>query len=165
MILVTRAVGNIGSLVVRELKDRGAAIRAFVRDLRRASSKLGDDIELVPGDFAERERIRHALEGIDSVFLACGNGPRQVELETNVIEEASAAGVSRIVKLSAAMARVGSPLAVADWHGQIEESLTASGLLAVILRPGFFMSNLLASVDQVRRTASSTLPLVRRGSP
>ena len=68
MILVTGAVGNIGSLVVRELKDRGAAIRAFVRDLRCASSKLGDDIELVPGDFAERERIRHALEGIDSVF-------------------------------------------------------------------------------------------------
>jgi uncharacterized protein YbjT (DUF2867 family) len=75
-----------------------------------------------------------------------------------VIEEASAAGVSRIVKLSAAMAQVGSPLAVVDWHGQIEESLTASGLPAVILRPGFFMSNLLASAEQVRRDGKLSAP-------
>ncbi|MFN2555880.1 MAG: NAD(P)H-binding protein [Nitriliruptorales bacterium] len=31
MILVTGATGNVGSQVVRELRDRGVPVRAFVR--------------------------------------------------------------------------------------------------------------------------------------
>jgi uncharacterized protein YbjT (DUF2867 family) len=100
-ILVTGATGNVGSAVVGELGDRGLPVRAFVRDPDRAAAVLGPDVALAVGDFAEPASIRAALDGIDAVFLACGNVPPQVEYETRVIDAAARAGVRRLVKLSA----------------------------------------------------------------
>src|SRR5919112_6390853 len=97
-ILVTGATGNVGWWVVRELRERGATVRAFVRDPGKASAMLGDDIELAVGDFDDSESLRLALEGVDGIFLACSNQPHQVEYEIAVIEAAREAGVRRIVK-------------------------------------------------------------------
>jgi uncharacterized protein YbjT (DUF2867 family) len=60
------------------------------------------------------------------VFLATPNHPRQAEHEANVIDAAVAAGVRRVVKLSAAGAAIGSPLAFWDAHGRSEAYLRAS---------------------------------------
>jgi uncharacterized protein YbjT (DUF2867 family) len=125
MILVIGTTGTVGSPLIQELVSRGADIRAFVRDSAAARARLGTRIALAEGDLAEAETIQRALRGVASVFLACANGPRQVEFETNAIEAAAAAGVSRVVKLSAALAAVASPLEVADWNGRIEQVLWA----------------------------------------
>lgn len=158
MMLVTGATGNVGSRVVQELLSRGVSVRAFVRDPDKAAAVLGQGVELARGDFSEPGSIRRALEDMDCVFLACGNHPRQVEYETNVIDAAHAAGVRRIVKLSAIGARVGSPLAFWDWHGRIEQHLRASGLPAVILQPGTYMSNLLGSAEAIKHTGKLFAP-------
>jgi len=50
-VLVTGATGNVGAHVVGELRNRGANVRAFVRDPRRAVERLGGDVELAVGDF------------------------------------------------------------------------------------------------------------------
>ena len=55
----------------------------------------------------------------------------------------------RIVKLSAAPAEPGSPVAFWDWHGQVEQYLRASGTGWVTLRSGWYMSNLLAAAPRV----------------
>jgi uncharacterized protein YbjT (DUF2867 family) len=157
-ILVTGATGTVGSHVVRELSARGAAVRAFVRDPGRAAARVGPDVELVQGDFGEMDSIRRQLRDVDALFLACGNQPRQVELETNVIHAAAAAGVPRVVKLSARGAEVGSGLGFWDWQGRIESALEASRLPAVVLRPGNFMSNLLGSADTVRHAGRLFAP-------
>ncbi len=85
--LVTGATGNVGSRVVRELQGRGVSVRAFVRDPDKAAAML-DGVELVFGDFSNPESVRRALEGVEGVFLACANDPRQVEYETGVIDAA-----------------------------------------------------------------------------
>ncbi len=157
-ILVTGATGNVGSQVVRELRERGASVRAFVRDPSKAAAMLGDGVELVSGDFSDAASVRRALEGVESVFLACANDPRQVEYETGVIDAAREAGVRRIVKLSALGAEIGSPVAFWDWHGRIEEHLLASGVPAVALRPTFNMTNLLGSAEGVRHAGSLFAP-------
>jgi uncharacterized protein YbjT (DUF2867 family) len=82
------------------------------------------------------------------VFLSCADDPRRVEWETNAIEAAAAAGVRRIVKLSAATAEPGSSVAFWDWHGRVEQHLMASDIASVILRPSWYMSNLLAAAEQ-----------------
>lgn len=151
-VLVTGATGNVGSQVVRELRRRGVSVRAFVRDPDKAAAMLGDGVEPVSGDFGDPGSIRAALDGMDGVFLACANDPRQVEYETNVIDAAAAAGVRRIVKLSAIGAEVGSPLAFWDAHGRIEQHLRASGLPATILHPGFYMTNVLGSAEAIKHT-------------
>jgi len=157
-VLVTGASGNVGSRVVQELKARGENVRAFVRDAKSAAVMFGDGVEIVTGDFGDEGSLRAALDGVDRVFLACSNQPRQVEYETRVIDTAKAAGVRRIVKLSALGAEIGSPVAFWDWHGRIEEHLQASGVPSVILRPAFSMANLLGSAEVIGQTGMLFLP-------
>ena len=65
------------------------------------------------------------------------------------MDAAVAAGVRRIVKLSAAPAEPGSPVAFWDWHAQVERHLRASRTDWVILRASWYMSNLLAAASRV----------------
>jgi uncharacterized protein YbjT (DUF2867 family) len=157
-VLVTGATGNVGSRVIRKLREREVPVRAFVRDAGKATTMLGDGVELAVGDFGDPGSVRAALEGAEGVLLACANDPRQVEYETGVIDAAKETGVRRIVKLSALGAEVGSPIAFWDWHGRIEEYLRASGVPAVVLRPTFSMTNLLGSVEGVRQTGNLFAP-------
>jgi uncharacterized protein YbjT (DUF2867 family) len=157
-VLVTGATGNVGSRVVQELRGRGVPVRAFVRDADRASAVLGPHVDLAVGDFAEPASIRAALDGVDVLFLACGNLPPQVTYERNVIDAAARMGVRRLVKLSALGAEAGSRVDFWDWHARIERHLQASGVPWVILRPRYYMSNLLGFVETVRSAGAVFAP-------
>jgi uncharacterized protein YbjT (DUF2867 family) len=150
-VLVTGATGNVGAAVVAELLRRGAAVRAFVR---RPSDRFGDDVELAVGDFDDRASIRAALAGVDRVFLSSADGPRKAEQEAAVVD--TAAGVELVVKASTVGARAGSPLPAWDRNGRSEDHLRRSGTPAVVLRSGFYMTNLLAAAEPVR--AQGVLP-------
>jgi uncharacterized protein YbjT (DUF2867 family) len=158
-VLVTGATGNVGSALVPELRRRGVPARGFVRDPKRAEAILGEGGDLAVGDLSEPESIRRALEGVERLFLACGTVPGQLEYETNAIDAAAAAGVERIVKLSAAGAEIGSPLAFWDSHARIEQRLRGSGVPAVVLRPSTYMTNLLGSAAAVMYTGKLFAPI------
>jgi uncharacterized protein YbjT (DUF2867 family) len=149
-VLVTGATGNVGSKVIRELRSRGVRVRAFVRDPAKATGLLDGGVEFAVGDFSDPASVRRAMEGVDEVFVASPNHPRQVEHESTVIDAAAAAGVSRIVKLSTIGARVGSPLAFFDSQGRLEERLRQFGVPAVVLQSNFYTTNLLGSAETIR---------------
>jgi uncharacterized protein YbjT (DUF2867 family) len=146
MILVIGATGTVGSEVVRQLVATGERPRALVRDPATARQRLGDQVEHVVGDLDRPETIAAALAGVDRVFLLTTQSSRQPEWERAVIGAAARAGVGQLVKLSVFRANEQSPLQVARQHGQAERVLAQSGLAATILRPVFFMQNLLAMV-------------------
>lgn len=150
------ATGNVGPHVVRELRERGVPMRVFARDPRRAAALLGDAVEVVRGDLDDPASVRAALAGAGRVLLCTPNDPRQAEREISVID--AAAGVARLVKISAPVARRDSPLQFARVHARVEEHLRASGIPAVVLRPGFYMSNLLAAADSIRMAGRFFLP-------
>jgi len=152
--LVLGATGTVGAHVLRELAERGVPARAFVRD----PGRLGGGVEVVRGDLDDQASVRSALDGVTRVLLCTPNDPRQVEREMGVIDAAGAAGVTRLVKVSAAVAQQGSPLQFADSHARVEAHLRASGLPAVVLRPGFYMSNLLAGAETIRTMGRFFLP-------
>lgn len=127
-VLVTAATGTVGRHLVPQLLDRGAQVR--VHDRSRP--------------------IAPQLSGVDAVFLACPNVGEQVAYECAVVDAAAAAGIGRIVKLSARGARLGSRVAFWDWHARIERHLADLDVPAVVLRPGFSMANLLGQLDTVR---------------
>lgn len=160
-VLVTAATGNVGSRVVRELAERGVAVRAFVRDPDRAAALLGNDVELAVGDFSDPDSVRGALAGADRLFLACANVPGQVDHESHAIDAAKQAGVARIVKLSAAAAAVDSPLLFPRWQGRIERHLQRSGVPAVLICPRFLMSTMLAAAEAVRHSGRLLAPAGR----
>jgi uncharacterized protein YbjT (DUF2867 family) len=157
-ILVTGAAGNVGSHLVRELQERGATVRAFVRDAKRAAAKLGPDIELAVGDFEDPASLRRAMRGIDRLFVTSANGPREVAHETATIDAGAAAWVQRIVKLSAIGAEIGSPLMFSDMHARIEKHLADSPVPSVVLNASDFMSNLFAFADGIRHTGRLVAP-------
>ncbi len=66
-ILVTGATGKIGSRLAKRLASRGDQVRALVRDRVRASSMLGDPIELVEGDLLVPASLVAAVRGVDAV--------------------------------------------------------------------------------------------------
>jgi len=155
-VLVTGATGTIGSRVVRELRDRRVRVRALVH--HHALDPDLSDIGAVHGDLADPIAVREAVSGVHTLFVACANVPDQVALECGLIDAAHAAGVQRIVKLSAQGAEIGSPVAYWDWHARIEAHLESSGIPAAVLRPSFLMSNLFAAAPQLRHTGSLIAP-------
>jgi uncharacterized protein YbjT (DUF2867 family) len=163
-ILVTGATGNVGTHLVRSLRtpDR-ALVRALVRDPAAAGRRLGD-VELAVGDFDDPGSLRRALDGVDRVYLTAADGPRKVAQETALIDAAAAAGVRRIVKLSAMHADPASPLPAFRWHGQVEAHLRGSGVPWVVLRPAFFMTNLLMVAEGVAHTGTLYAPTAGRGT-
>jgi uncharacterized protein YbjT (DUF2867 family) len=137
-ILVTGATGNVGSRLVRRLKDKGRAVRAFARN---AASKAMDGVEAAPGDFTDKASLREAMAGVDAVYLLSAGDQLSVH-EANAIEAAKAAGVKLIVKHSVAGAQYNAP-GFPTWHRAGEERLEASGVPYVFLRPASFASNAL----------------------
>jgi uncharacterized protein YbjT (DUF2867 family) len=133
-------------------------VRAFVRDPQRATDRLGGDVDLAVGDFADPVSLRRAMQGVDRVFLTCTDGPHNVTYENAVIDAAAAGWAQRIVKLSAIGAEVGSPSIFTDAHGRIERHLRACPVPAVVLNSSFYMSNLFTAGDTIRRSGQIYAP-------
>jgi uncharacterized protein YbjT (DUF2867 family) len=150
MILVVGATGTVGSEVIAALRARGVPVRALVRDAARGRAVLGESVDLAEGDLGDAAAVRGAFDGVARAFLLTPNGPDQLEHERAVLDAAAAAGVERVVKLSAISADPGSPASFLASQGRAEALLTSSGLPAVVLRPNFFMSGLLAAAETVR---------------
>jgi uncharacterized protein YbjT (DUF2867 family) len=146
-ILVTGTTGNVGSALVDLLQARDVHIRSLPREPRPA----------------DRATLATATDGVDAVFLACGNVPEQVDFECAVIDQAAEAGVRRIVKLSARGADPDAAVAYWRWHAQIEQHLRASGVPSVMLQPSFYMTNLLAAAEHVRHQGMLFAPAGNAG--
>lgn len=150
MILVTGATGTTGSEVVKELARLGAKdVRLLVRDPQKAVAVGEPGFEVVAGDLSKPETLGGALEGVETAFLLSAPNPGLIEMEGNFVEAARRAGTRRVVKLSAIGADPRGPEGFGKWHGQAEERLKSSGLAWTMLRPNFFMQNLLGSAQTV----------------
>ncbi|MEC0229787.1 SDR family oxidoreductase [Paenibacillus alba] len=147
MITIIGATGTIGSRLVERLVDLGVPARALSREAEKLRDRFGEKgrstIEVASADAADPESLRRAFVGASQLFLAMSNSPRQIELETSIINIAVEAGIEHIVKISSPAFEQKSPVAVAGWHHEIEKTLGESGITYTVLRPYAFMQNLL----------------------
>lgn len=143
MIVVTGATGNIGGEIVRLLSQKGAQVRAFVRDPQKAQELAQQGIELAQGDFDTIDSMDKALAGVESAFLLSPSLPQQVEQQGNFVDAAKRAGVRHIVKLSGAGASENNPQQFARWHWQVEQHIRNSGIPFTFVQPVYFMQNFL----------------------
>jgi NAD(P)-dependent dehydrogenase (short-subunit alcohol dehydrogenase family) len=100
-ILVTGAAGLNGGEVVRRLSAQGVLVRALVRSSSRAAALATQpNVEIVEGDMAQPATLAEALRGIERALLISSSDPTMLDVQSNFIEAASAAGVKHVVKLS-----------------------------------------------------------------
>jgi NADH dehydrogenase len=146
-VLVTGGTGFIGPKVVHALRARNHAVRALVRDPARAKQLASWGCELETGDVTDPASVRAAAEGCQAIvhLVSIIKGSPEafdrvmVGGTENAIEAAKAAGAGRFVLMSALgvneQNRELVPYFRSKW--QMEQSLAASGLDAVVFRPSF----------------------------
>jgi uncharacterized protein YbjT (DUF2867 family) len=139
--LITGATGNIGSLVVERLLDRGDRPRVLVRDAEKARSRYGDRVEVFVGDFSDATSMTAALTGVDA-FLLVSSVDDLVARDQVAANAAKAAGVKHLVKISS-MAVPQKNIGTGVWHAQGEAAVRASGVPFTFVRPSGFMENCL----------------------
>lgn len=159
MILLTGATGKCGSETAKALAGKGVALRALVRDEGKAASLKSAGVELVVGDVTDPAVVRTAVEGCEKALMILPNGEQQLKLESQFTDIARDAGVSHLVKLSSmeAMATATAPIPKIHWAS--EEYIRASGLAWTMVKPSFFMQNLLANAVTIKSMQKFFLPM------
>jgi uncharacterized protein YbjT (DUF2867 family) len=138
-ILVTGATGNIGGQVIQHLIDRGADVRALVRDPSKANFPTG--VSVMKGDFLDIDSLRTAFEGASTLFLLNAVVPDEFSQALIALNVARSAGIERIVYLSVIHADV--YVNVPHFAGKfgVERMIEKMGFHATILRPAYFIQN------------------------
>ena len=153
MILITGATGTSGVPIVKALLDRAERVRAMVRDVAKAATLFGEEVEIARGDLSDPQSIEAAMEDVDRALLNSSPTPDLVDVQSAFINAAKRSGVKHVVKFSAMSADSKSDRTIAKLHGQVEETLRNSGLAWTMLRPPFFMQNFFAMAGMIKSGA------------
>lgn len=63
------ATGSLGSSITKQLATMSVQVKAIVRDVEKGKNLLPENVEVVYGDVSDRESLRSALEGTESIYL------------------------------------------------------------------------------------------------
>ena len=150
-ILIIGATGMLGRPVVRRLIKEGFLVRAMVRDVPRASTKIHNGCELVPGDLKDGVSICRAMDGIDAVYVNLAKPMRrspppwspEVDGVKAIIAAMKKSNVSRLLRISA----MGVDDAAATWwaakaKADADRLVMDSGLAWTVFRPTWFMESI-----------------------
>ena len=150
---MTGSTGLVGSRVVQILAEQGEHVRAVLQPGQSPPWPEHLQVETATADFDDPAALAAAALGADRVFVLVPPAPAQVAWQENIIRAARSSDY--IVKLSAFDTRADSPLNMGRWHYAGEQTLARTGIAHTLLRPQYFLQNLLGSPAI---TADSTLP-------
>lgn len=142
MILITGASGSVGKAVLQEAIRKESKVRAMYRS-KEETAKAPSGCEAVLADYMDKQSLRKALDGVNSVYVVCSPIPQLVELESNMLDASKEAGVKHVV-LNSALGAGDYPKSFPGWHRKVEDKLKGMGLSYSILRPNGFLQNIVA---------------------
>lgn len=140
--LVTGATGGFGGYALDFLKESVPTddIYALVRSEEKGAALKEAGLNIRIGDYADKESMKQAMEGIDRLLFVSGAPGNRQEEHANVVEAAKEAGVAYIAYTSFAGAdKATSPLA-AD-HIFTERLIEKSGIAHTFLRNNWYLEN------------------------
>ena len=143
MILFTGLTGAVGTEIIKLLPEYDIPARGLVRNPDKADAVREAGVEMIPGGLEDKDAVNAALRGCDRAFLLMANSRQQLELEKSFVDACVEAGVRHIVKMSANGADSNSTALLKRYHGDAEQYIRESGLRYTLVRPNFFMQNML----------------------
>lgn len=160
-LLITGATGKVGRNVVDQLLQRGANVRALVRD--PVTANLPAAVTLMQGDMLDVASMRNACSGISTLFLLCASGSDEFTRALVTLNVAREAGIKRIVYLSVIHCDlyVDVPQFAAKYC--VERMIEQVGFSATILRPAYYFANDLTITDMVVDHGLYPIPIGSRG--
>jgi uncharacterized protein YbjT (DUF2867 family) len=149
-VLVTGATGTVSTALIGALKGKpGIKVRALVHSEEKAEALKRDGVEVAMGDLEEPDTLPGAFEGVDILFLLTPASALEPSMGSNAVMAARQAKVKYIVRNSAIKAGHDAPNRNGRLHAQVEDAVKASGIPWTILRPHYYMQNLLSSAGSV----------------
>lgn len=138
--LILGGTGTVGGAVVRELMERGEAVKVLTRSPEKADA-LPPGAESVIGDLRDPGCYHTVFSDFDTLFLL--NAVIDTELQEGLaaVNEARRAGAARVVYLSIHDAEKGPHVPHFAAKLAIEEAIRRSGIPYTILRPNNFYQN------------------------
>jgi len=155
MILVTGATGHIPKSAIAALARSATPVRVLARDPAKAPAGT----TAVAGDLTDPRSLTTAFAGIDTLILVTPASPELVAMHGNALAAAQAAGVRKIVRVSAWGAATDSPAALGRWHGELDARFRASGLAYVSLQPHGFLQNTFGYAGSIKAANAIYAPL------
>ena len=148
-ILITGATGNISSGIIAQLNGSGHSLRALVRNPEKAEELRRQGVEISVGDLEKPWTLGSAFAGVDTVWILAPPGPRAPEQCSNALWAAKQGGARHVVRMSAFGAAHTASTINSRLHALSDAELVGSGIPFTILKPHFFMQNLMMAVQSV----------------
>ncbi len=146
MILVTGAAGKTGKAVINALAQKGASVRALVRNPEHAGALMAlGAAEISVGEFEDIRALADAMRGVAAVYHICPNvSTDEVIYGATVILAAQRQGVQRFVYHSVLHPQISEM--PHHWDKvRVENMLWNAGFELTVLQPTAYMQNLLGA--------------------
>ncbi|MFG3437299.1 NAD(P)H-binding protein [Nonomuraea sp. NPDC047897] len=153
-VLITGATGTVSTALMTALEGAEVELRALVHQESTADGPRERGAEIFVGDLDDPRSLPPAFEGMQDVWLLTPNGPRAPENSMNVVWAARQAGVERIVRLSVVGAAHDAPNRSGRLHALSDREIERCGMRWTILRPHWFMQNLLNEAGDIAATGT-----------
>ncbi len=139
--LVTGATGQTGGYVTRQLRERGAQVRALVHhEDERSANLAATGAEIAVGDMLDLAAVTAAARGITAAYFTYPIAPGLLEATAIFAQAASESGIGAAVNMSQISARPEAASNAARQHWLAERILDWSPVPVTHLRPTFFAS-------------------------
>lgn len=149
-ILVIGGTGTVGSAVVAELKQNNADYVVLTRNKEKAEELIANDTPTVVGTLGDETAIEDVFENVNTIFLVTSPAENMLDIHKEAINMAVKKGIKKIVRLSAEPVNYNKGLFMYEQHAEADKYLQQSGLEYVILRPHYFMQNLMMHIESVK---------------
>ncbi len=157
MNIILGATGQIGSMLVDNLLNKGQPIRAVVRDSFKVQELKNKGVEVSIADYFDVEALKKAFQEGSSVFLLTPENPESENFinEIQIIignyrEAILSSSVTKIVGLSSMGAQYESGTGNLMASYMLEHAFSDLEIEQVFVRPSYYFSNWLGYLELVK---------------
>ena len=145
MNIIVGATGQVGSNLIKELKNNGFPVRAVVRNPEKFTDKT---IEVKTADLFNLEQLTETFKGGTTVFVLTPENPASNDIlkdTTRIVENykeaVQATGIKKIVALSCIGSHIDGNTGNVLLSRILEQTLEGLDIEKVFIRPSYYFSN------------------------